>query len=228
MADHRKQWSLRLKRIFAYVLLGVMTNLVAIVAIAWVEVRGDLASTAATRSNTWVWQPPPDWPPYPMTSEARSSFGRSRVSAIGCTQSDTSKDCYMQTRNAFGFPVHCVVDDHIGESPKHFAPRPGNIGTIQLFEEDRIESLSTGFTIDWPRTIPLTPHWPGMLINIATYGTLWALLFATIAAIRRGHLRARGLCLHCKYDMNDLAKGTTCPECGHLPASMQSESLSAR
>jgi hypothetical protein len=71
----------------------------------------------------------------------------------------------------------------------------------------------------YPRTVPLTPIWPGLLANTIFYAALCAgVLF--MLKLRRT-LRARqGRCAQCGYVLHGL---TRCPECGAIgsPHSVQ-------
>jgi len=71
----------------------------------------------------------------------------------------------------------------------------------------------TGRTADQYRAIPLLPIWPGLLLNTAFYGTLWALLLFGLPLLRQTRRRRKGRCPRCNYDLKrDLEHG--CPECG--------------
>lgn len=60
--------------------------------------------------------------------------------------------------------------------------------------------------------LPMSPLWPGFVVNSIFYaGTAWLLLLTTRVSRRR--LRARrGLCTVCKYPITG---HTVCPECGN-------------
>lgn len=227
MTITRQTLRFTLKCIASGLLLGCMTNVLVIVALAWVESRWPPTPSLAFGSGTWLWPPPTHWQSTkPDMSSIESSFARSRYTDMGVATVQGRQHMYCQMEFAVGFPAYCLVNQYEGENSGSLVPRSGNAGTLAIFHEH--PSTVAIFTKTWPNEIPRTIYWPGMLINIATYGTLWALLFAGIAAIRRRRLLKHGLCINCRYDMNGLANGTKCPECGHIPAMMQSEPARAR
>lgn len=66
-----------------------------------------------------------------------------------------------------------------------------------------------------PRLIPLTPVWPGFLINTFLYAAIVAVLFIAPKRIRRAVRRRRGRCVACGYDRRGNPSGA-CPECGRM------------
>lgn len=65
------------------------------------------------------------------------------------------------------------------------------------------------------RALPVTPVWPGFLINTLFYAALWFGVFFIIGTVKRGLRRRRGACVNCGYDPRGNAPGQTgCPECG--------------
>jgi hypothetical protein len=64
-------------------------------------------------------------------------------------------------------------------------------------------------------TVPMTPIWTGLVVNLATFATVPVLLMGSIAATataQRRKRRARGQCIYCTYDLT--ATTGQCPECG--------------
>lgn len=67
---------------------------------------------------------------------------------------------------------------------------------------------------DGPVAIPLRPHWPGLLADVAVFSAGWAgLLVLPRAWVHRRRAR-RGWCVECGYDRAGLVQGAVCPECG--------------
>lgn len=65
-----------------------------------------------------------------------------------------------------------------------------------------------------PRALPLRALWPGFLINVLIWGTVWFALMHGWSVLR-AKLRARGdRCIHCGYSRQGLPAGSRCPECG--------------
>jgi hypothetical protein len=60
------------------------------------------------------------------------------------------------------------------------------------------------------RTLPVSPIWPGLLVNTAIYASLiWLTVFG-LGVVRRMHRTQRGRCAECGYE---LAGQETCPRC---------------
>lgn len=93
-----------------------------------------------------------------------------------------------------------------------------------LFHEDRYSDWgmirlggpsSNGMAFD--RSLPISPVWPGLAINIAAFTLAWWLLLGGFSIItgsaRRRRRKARGQCPKCGYDIfGNYPAG--CPECG--------------
>jgi hypothetical protein len=54
----------------------------------------------------------------------------------------------------------------------------------------------------------------GFTLNTLFYAAAWCVPLIGIRAARRTLSRRRGLCTRCAYDLNGLAPGAPCPECG--------------
>lgn len=65
-----------------------------------------------------------------------------------------------------------------------------------------------------PRALPMTPLWPGFLVNSALFAGLWLLLTVGTGAIRRAWRTQCGRCGGCGYPRSGLADSAACPECG--------------
>jgi len=64
--------------------------------------------------------------------------------------------------------------------------------------------------------IPTGIFWDRFLIDAAIFSLgSWLILFAP-GTLRLIHRTRHGLCLHCAYDLKNLAVGSKCPECGRL------------
>lgn len=64
-----------------------------------------------------------------------------------------------------------------------------------------------------PIRLPYRPNWPGLAINTAFYGGIFAIPLFGVPALRRT-LRTRcGRCPACNYDLSATPEGP-CPECG--------------
>lgn len=65
--------------------------------------------------------------------------------------------------------------------------------------------------------LPVTPLWPGFVVNALFYTAGLAAIFASARAaamLRRRRRSRRGLCPACGYNLTGLAQGSRCPECG--------------
>lgn len=67
---------------------------------------------------------------------------------------------------------------------------------------------------DGPIAIPLRPHWPGLLADVAVFATGWAGVLVLPRACVRWRRARRGWCVECGYSRAGLAEGAGCPECG--------------
>jgi len=82
-------------------------------------------------------------------------------------------------------------------------------------------SNSLGWPTTEPRTLPLTPLFPGLLANSAAFAGGWPPLVALPAALRRWRRRQRGACTACGYDRRGIGADAVCPECGGVGTSIQ-------
>lgn len=85
-----------------------------------------------------------------------------------------------------------------------------------------VGGISVGAPTDgfpWPygvnqlRGIPLTPVWPGFVLNTLFYTVILWLLWSAPFATRRLIRKRRGRCARCGYDLTGV-KHDVCPECG--------------
>lgn len=65
-----------------------------------------------------------------------------------------------------------------------------------------------------PRALPLTPVWPGFVVDLLLWSTVWFAPLTGIAALRRWRRKCKGLCIHCGYSLTGLPEDSVCPECG--------------
>lgn len=70
-----------------------------------------------------------------------------------------------------------------------------------------------------PRALPLTPVWPGFVVDTLIFAGAWLALGLGLGAWRRRRRERRGLCRHCAYPTADLPEGSPCPECGRAASS---------
>lgn len=71
--------------------------------------------------------------------------------------------------------------------------------------------------------LPFVPVWTGFIINTVFWSFLSWLAVAGPNRIRRVIRRKRGLCMQCKYNLDDLP---TCPECGTPAPTPQTRTIS--
>ncbi|MCC7387583.1 MAG: hypothetical protein IT431_02315 [Phycisphaerales bacterium] len=65
-----------------------------------------------------------------------------------------------------------------------------------------------------PRALPLTPVWPGFLLDTAIYTPLWLAMLSALHTLRARRRARRGACPHCSYPRQGLDPQSPCPECG--------------
>lgn len=116
---------------------------------------------------------------------------------------------------AFGWPMLSFrggVTEISGEADEYeFGPELAPIKFVF------IDAGNTPVLCNEPRTIPLEPILPGVVLNTLGFGVAWTLLFAP-GVIRRSRRRWRGACVKCGYDRRGLGNAA-CPECG-VPANV--------
>jgi hypothetical protein len=131
-----------------------------------------------------------------------------------------------------GLPIH-AVESFVGETyPAGTAfPTPSalpqrqdlNLGLLARGIPRRNRSIDAWLQIgvDFQTFgYPLRPLWTGFAINTATYATLTWLLFRAITWICARHRSRHTRCPTCAYDIRDLP---TCPECGTVQETRQSQ-----
>lgn len=117
----------------------------------------------------------------------------------------------------FGWPMHALRWDELNFRPMHDDQARERLAEIQAAFDQRV-GAGAGVVVGPPRApsqqplrLPLSPIWPGLLVDTAFYGTLaWLAAFGPGAA-RRFVRRRRNACAGCGYDLRGL---TRCPECG--------------
>lgn len=66
-----------------------------------------------------------------------------------------------------------------------------------------------------PRALPLTPLWPGLIVNVVFFAVLWLSIMWIAGVARSRSRKRRNCCIKCGYPRTGLPQGGTCPECGH-------------
>ncbi|MGP1346866.1 MAG: hypothetical protein ACTS3F_09415 [Phycisphaerales bacterium] len=95
--------------------------------------------------------------------------------------------------------------------PPRIIPLPGHANPPQF--QGRFQFPPNSQTITEVRALPLTPIWPGLILNTLIYATaLWLLTLGPLR-LRRALRTRKGHCPHCAYDLNNLTTDR-CPECG--------------
>jgi hypothetical protein len=104
--------------------------------------------------------------------------------------------------DAFGWPMRAMYQHRvltrwgIGYAPRTSDSYEVNVGTR-----------------DYHR-FPLGRIWIGLVVDAASWGLAFGLLWLAVLWLRAFVARRRGLCVECGYDRRGLATGAVCPECG--------------
>lgn len=62
--------------------------------------------------------------------------------------------------------------------------------------------------------IPITPYWPGVIVNTATFAAPLLLFSLAVQRLRSRSRRRRNACVHCGYALIGAEPAVRCPECG--------------
>lgn len=93
----------------------------------------------------------------------------------------------------------------------YYDRQSGNVPpTINTLNGIQIEAPTLDHPI--PRIIPMTPVFPGFIVDVGVHGSIWFALLFGLRLARRGILRARGRCMQCGYQLQGVEGA--CPECG--------------
>ncbi len=107
-----------------------------------------------------------------------------------------------------GFPFKGLTGASFGEDPD----RPKSDGAIVIEAWSHPVRYRKSGELDW-MLLPLIPVWPGFILNVASFATLYWLILPYPIRLRARRRQRRGLCPRCKYDIDgDWYAG--CPECG--------------
>lgn len=102
-------------------------------------------------------------------------------------------------------------------------PLPALTGSIhwvrQIRNADIIYAVKGGVQLPrdknfQPRALPLTPVWPGFVVDWLLWSMAWFAPLAGIASLRHWRRKRKGLCTHCGYSLTGLPEASVCPECG--------------
>lgn len=98
-------------------------------------------------------------------------------------------------------------------SASYFAGEPLAGGPI-VVREGFVASKAAPAPGSLPRVIPLTVHWPGVIVNTLVYASVLLVPVNLVPWIRVHHRRSAGRCVACGYDLRSNVSGV-CPECGN-------------
>ncbi len=222
-------------RLFLCLLLGALTLALSIFAAAWHHARvpqrfSALVLRASDPKPPWYWPPPPSWPALADQISANRTVGYAHGTATSTPEPTAVQSVvvltHMQEWIGVGWPFYCLEYRFDDESDDQvWATRLKGLLTLSDHRDAFLLNpswLVQGGTSRAAALIPLTPRWPALLLDLAIFTTLWLSLLVIPQELRRAHRRARGRCLRCGYQLNQLP---TCPECGapspapHRPAS---------
>ncbi len=151
-----------------------------------------------------AWRVPPDWEVQThatLTSMAVQYEIVTEMPWFGSkliTMRDEPNRGMSRTRT--GWPFYALqYRESMDERPK-----PGPLAAVYL--------RGIELPIAKGRRIPITPVWPGLLLNTLLYGSGIAAVGAITRTAIRSHRRGRGRCPVCNYPLGMLK---VCPECGY-------------
>ena len=192
----------RLLKLGVFLLLGAIIN----VAVAWgftLWRGGDGTENSMSQedaSRVWTENVPADWPSGPPNPAIAYESFRSRGQVLCLIGPDPSlgrsgpEEAWMLATFRCGWPMQSLQSTSLGHlPPPSWIHRTG-----------------------WPlspdiHTLPLGPIWPGFGINAVFYATMFWLLFAAPAFVRRRIRARRGQCPACAYP---IGTSEVCTECG--------------
>ena len=131
---------------------------------------------------------------------------------------------------AAGWPMRSHSAMLFHEKPRDLSPG----WMLRMYKGRPLALLNTGLPARWVpgwaypswddwdnefewRRIPLTPVWPGFIVNALDYGAGGWVLVGVVSALRARRRVRTGRCVACGYRRDSLAPGAPCPECGQAP-----------
>ena len=130
-------------------------------------------------------------------------------------------DAMVQITDAVGWPHRAFKADLLLEPSTKDEALLGGIGlmpTRDIWALPTWTPNKSGLT-EW-RVLPLTPIWRGLVVDVAFWAVVAAMLVEGTRYARRRWRRSRGRCVSCGYVLGTL---TRCPECGYAHAAALSE-----
>lgn len=237
-----------IRPLFAGVVIAVAVSWVSALTVAPLQAgrlqRG--MCSAPAQSSSMTWQYVYRWNRrFPGSSAVLSSIGYANASSVdpgaalpkwsrvhdGPTVDELQRpDAYFEVFEvAHGWPFLSLMSRSRADM-NHW----GSPGRWQVEGGIRLLMLRP-HQGDMPRVLPLVPVWPGAVLNVAIYATVWRLGVHPIWRLIQNRCRARraasrlrrDLCPHCAYPIDkSRPAGTVCPECGKAPTPARKKAAS--
>lgn len=206
-------------RIAICIFLAIFTSLLLIIIAGWVRAAGPQSFSSPVLAPTdpspeWLWPPPFNWSPKADLISTSRSLGY-RVRIAGSMQQSRPPQVVQQLQEeiTIGWPFACLR--HRSDATSQvWSTRPLGLFTLSdhgdalLFSPSRAIANSASNS----SVIPLTPWWPGLFANLATWTLIYWMFLFMPWQWRRHRRIARGQCLRCGYELKGLE---VCPECGN-------------
>ncbi len=178
----------------------------------------------------WLWPPTISTANTTPNPRESSGFGYTVLTAIDFAFQDAPTTANYklvftieeQREQRTGWPLPCLItrSTRSDTAPARASPNVA-VGTIEysrgfLYSGWPFEFVSHPTNNVW---LPLRPHWPAFIFNVACWSALLATLSAANRALITRSRRRRNLCIKCGYPKPPQVTGANpgpqvCPECG--------------